>query len=151
MSRPLLILSLSLSLLGVSCTALAAGTLTCRNDVAALDTEFQGAVKGNDAGTIDRLLPNNYILISANGDVGTKAELVNEAREKKYRYLHQEDSHQTVRIWGNTAVLTALLWAEGTTEGRHFNVKVWFSDTYACTSHGWRYVFGQVGSVIPSK
>ena len=147
MSRLLLILPL----LWASCAALAAGAPTCRNNVAELDTQFQAAVKRNDAATVDRLLPNDYILVSATGQVATKADLVNEARQNEYVYSHQEDSDQVVRIWGNTAVLTALLWAEGTTEGKRFNLKIWFSDTYACTPQGWRYVFGQVGSHIPVK
>jgi ketosteroid isomerase-like protein len=138
-------------LMAISCVSLAAGTQTCKNNVAALDNEFQAATKRNDAATIDRLLPSDYILVSDTGEVQTKADLVNEAREKKYQFSHQEDSHQTVRIWGDTAVLTARLWAEGTTDGRHFNVKIWFSDTYACTPQGWRYVLGQVGTPIPSK
>jgi ketosteroid isomerase-like protein len=144
--RPLLILPL----LAISSTALAAGTGTCRNNVGALDAEFQAAVQRNDTATIDRLLPSDYILVSDTGTVETKADLVNEARARTYTYSRQEDVHQTVRVWGDTAVLTALLWAEGTTAGRHFNVKVWFSDTYACTAHGWRYVFGQVGTHEPA-
>jgi ketosteroid isomerase-like protein len=135
-----------LPLLGFACTAVAAGTGTCRNNVAALDVEFQAAVQRNDAATIDRLLPRDYILVSDDGAVETKSDLLNEARAKTYTYSRQDDSHRTVRVWGDTAVLTALLWAEGTTRGRHFNVKVWFSDTYACTPQGWRYVFGQVGT-----
>jgi ketosteroid isomerase-like protein len=144
-------LPLVLALLGISQAALAAGAAACRNSVAALDAEFQAATRRNDAAAIDRLLPRDYILVSASGEVATKADLLREARQKKYVYTHQEDSRQTVRIWGDTAVLTALLWAEGTTEGRHFDVKVWFSDTYACTPRGWRYVFGQVGTHVPVK
>ena len=147
MSRLLLIPPL----LWVSCAALAAGTPACRNNVAELDTQFQAAVKRNDAATVARLLPDDYILVSAMGQVATKAELVNEARQGKYVYSHQEDSDRVVRIGGNTAVLTALLWAQGTTEGKRFDLKIWFSDTYACTQQGWRYVFGQVGSHIPVK
>lgn len=147
MSRLLLVLSM----VGISSTALAAGAPVCRNDVAALDTEFQTAVKRNDVAAVDRLLPSDYILVSATGDVQTKADLVKEARQRKYVYTHQEDSRRTVRMWGNTAVLTALLWAQGTTEGKHFDVKVWFSDTYVCTSQGWRYVFAQVGTHVPAS
>lgn len=138
-------------MIAISSSALAAGAPVCRNNVAALDTEFQAAVKRNDVAMVARLLPSDYILVSATGDVQTKADLVNDARQKTYVYAHQEDSQQTVRVWGNTAVLTALLWAEGTTKGKHFDLKIWFSDTYACTSEGWRYVFGQVGSHIPAS
>lgn len=147
MSRLLLIVTL----LCISSATLAAGAPTCRNNVAALDTEFQAAVKRNASLTVDRLLPGDYVLVLPTGQVQTKADLVNDARRKTYVYTHQEDSHQVVRIWGSTAVLTALLWAEGTTQGRHFDLKIWFSDTYACTPQGWRYVFGQVGSHIPVK
>lgn len=70
MSRLLLVLSM----VGISSTALAAGAPVCRNDVAALDTEFQTAVKRNDVAAVDRLLPSDYILVSATGDVQTKAE-----------------------------------------------------------------------------
>lgn len=147
MSRLLLLATL----VGVSSSALAAGSPTCRDNVAALDTEFQAAVKANDAAAVARLLPDDYILVSSTGEVQTKADLVNDARAKTHLYSHQEDSHQTVRMWGDTAVLTALLWAEGTKAGRHFNVKLWFSDTYACTPRGWRYVFAQVGQHVPVK
>lgn len=136
-------------LFGIAGATATAGAQDCPNNVAALDTAFQAAVKINDVATIDRLLPDSYILVSDVGGVQVKADLLNEARQRKYVYVHQEDSRQTVRTWRDTAVLTALLWAEGTTAGRHFNVKVWFSDTYVCTGHRWRYVFGQVGTHIP--
>jgi len=32
---------------------------------------------------------------------------------------------------------------EGTEEGKAFDYKLWFSDTYVRTPTGWRYVFGQ--------
>ena len=62
---------------------------------------------------------------------------------------HQEDSRQKVRVWGNTAVITALLWAKGTNQGKPFEYKLWFSDTYVRTPAGWRYVFGQASIPLP--
>lgn len=117
----------------------------CANNVAALDTEFQAATGRKDAAAIDRLLPDDYILITSQGQVETKAGLLAEARDPKVIYTHQEDSRQTVRIWGDTAVITALLWAAGTEDGKPFEYRVWFSDVYVCTPQGWRYSFGQAG------
>jgi hypothetical protein len=56
---------------------------------------------------------------------------------------HQENTEQTVRIWGDTAVVTAKLWEKGIENGEPFDYTVWFSDTYARTPVGLRYVFGQ--------
>jgi ketosteroid isomerase-like protein len=55
-----------------------------------------------------------------------------------------------VRVWGDTAVVTAKLWLKGTkAKGGAINFKLWFSDTYIRTPTGWRYVFGQAGAPLP--
>ena len=133
-------------LLGAAVSPLAAGASQCTNNVLALDQEFQAATGRKDAAVIDRLLPDDYILITSKGAVETKAGLLAEARDPKVIYTHQEDSRQTVRIWGDTAVITALLWAAGTEDDKPFEYRVWFSDVYVCTPTGWRYSFGQAGA-----
>jgi ketosteroid isomerase-like protein len=117
--------------------------------VAALDTEYQAAVKNNDAATMNRILADDFILVTGSGKVYTKADLLDEARSGQYVYEHQEDSSQTVRVWGDTAVVTAKLWAKGTKEGKPFDYALWFSDTYLRTSSGWRYVFAQSSLALP--
>ena len=54
-----------------------------------------------------------------------------------------------MRVWGDTAVITALLSAKGTDQGKPFAYRVWFSDTYVRTPTGWRYAFGQAGAPLP--
>jgi len=119
--------------------------------VADLDTQYQGAVKNNDAVTMDRILADDFVLVTGRGRTITKTDLLNEARARKTIYEHQEDSQQRVRTWGNTAVVTALLWAKGTTENKPFEYRLWFSDTYIRTSNGWRYVFGQASIPLPKE
>lgn len=111
--------------------------------VAALDTEYQAAVKHNDVATMDRLLADDFILVTGSERTYTKADLLAEARSGQFVYEHQEDREQMVRVWGDTAVITAKLWAKGMKDGRPFDYDVLFSDTYARTGSGWRYVFGQ--------
>ena len=117
--------------------------------VAALDTQYQAAVKINDAGTMGRILADDFILVTGRGTVHNKAELLNDARDKKSTYEHQEDTEQTVRVWGGTAVVTAKLWEKGTNDGKPFDYTLWFSDTYVRTATGWRYVFGQASLPLP--
>ena len=117
--------------------------------VAALDSQYQAAVARNDAATMDRLLADDFILVTGKGRIFTKTDLLNEARGGRTIYERQEDSEQKVRVWGDTAVITALLRAKGTEGGKPFEYKLWFSDTYVRTPSGWRYVFGQSSIPLP--
>jgi ketosteroid isomerase-like protein len=117
--------------------------------VAALDTEYQAAVKHNDATTMDRILADDFVLVTGRGQTYTKVDLIREARNKSSVYEHQEDTEQKVRVWGDTAVVTALLWIKGTSGEKSFERKLWFSDTYVRTAKGWRYVFGQASLPLP--
>ena len=111
--------------------------------VTALNAQFQQAVKENDAATMDRILADDFILVTGRGKVFTKPELLEEVRNGSTVYEHQEDSQQIVRVWGTMAIITALLWAKGTNAGKPFDYQLWFSDVYVRTSNGWRYIFGQ--------
>jgi ketosteroid isomerase-like protein len=125
-------------------------TADAKKTVAALDTEYQAAVKRNDATTMDRILADDFVLVVGSGKVYTKADLLKSAREQDVIYEHQEDTQQTVRVWGDTAVVTALLWEKGKAkDGSTFDKKLWFSDTYVKTPKGWKYVFGQASLALP--
>jgi hypothetical protein len=111
--------------------------------VAALDTEYQAAVKINDASTMDRILADDFVLVTGSGKTYTKPDILNDAKSAGTNYERNDEDIQTVRVWGKTAVVTAKLWEKGTSDGRSFDRKFWFSDTYVRTSTGWKYVFGQ--------
>ena len=117
--------------------------------VGALDTRYQAAVKANDAAGMGSILADDFILVTGRGKVFTKADLIQQARTQETVYEHQEDTEQKVRVWGSTAVVTALLWEKGVSGGKPFDKKLWFSDTYVKTAAGWRYVFGQASMALP--
>jgi ketosteroid isomerase-like protein len=102
--------------------------------VAALDTEYQMAVKHNDATTMDRILADDFVLVTGRGQTFTKADLIRDARNKTSVYEHQEELEQKVRVWGDTAVVTALLWIKGTSGDKPFERTLCFSDTYVRTA-----------------
>jgi uncharacterized protein (TIGR02246 family) len=122
-----------------------------RQAVARLDTQFQAAVKRNDADAMARILHDDMILVLGDGTVLTRAQQLQEARDKVRSYEHQEEDSgtQTVRVWGDTAVVTARLWIKGTSNGTAFDRRLWFSDTYVRTPSGWRYAFGQASLRLP--
>jgi ketosteroid isomerase-like protein len=118
--------------------------------VAALDTEYQAAVKRNDAAAMDRILAEDFVLVTGRGKTYSKADLLSQARNKSDTYEHQEEMEQKVRVWGDTAVVTAFLWVKGSSGGQPFDRKLWFSDTYVRTPAGWKYVLGQASLPLPA-
>ena len=119
--------------------------------VAALDTKYQAAVKSNDAATMDQILADDFVLVTGRGKVSSKADLIEAARTKGVTYERQDEESgtQKVRVWGDTAVVTALLWIKAVQGGKPADYKLWFSDTYVRTPTGWRYVFGQASLPLP--
>ena len=73
------------------------------------------------------------------------------ARAKSIQYERQEEDAgtQTVRVWGDTAVVTAKLWVKASVEGKKMDRRLWFSDTYVRTPDGWKYAFGQASLRLP--
>jgi ketosteroid isomerase-like protein len=117
--------------------------------VAALDIQYQEAVKKNDVSTMGRILADDFVLVTGRGQTQSKSDLLKESGSGSIIYEHQEDSNRTVRVWRDTAVVTALLWAKGTENGKSFDYKLWFSDVYLRTSTGWHYTFAQASLRLP--
>ena len=118
--------------------------------VAALDLQYQAAVKANDAATIKRLLADDMVLVTGKGSVFKKADFVREAEKKELIYERQDISDQVVRVYGDTAVTTALLSVKGRdAKGDVTEYRVWYSDTYVKRNGVWQYVFGQSTGRLP--
>jgi len=119
--------------------------------VSQLDITYQAAVKRNDADAMDKILHENYALVLGSGHVVSRSELIESARSRDIEYEVQDEDAgtQTVRVWGDTAVVTARLWIKGTRAGKPFERRLWFSDTYVRTPLGWRYAFAQASLPLP--
>ena len=119
--------------------------------LAKLDADYQRAVEQNDTKTMARILADDFILVSGDGTVYTKDDLLKDAASGNTKYEHQVDSDRTVRVWGDTAVVTAKLWAKGLEDGKQVDYYLWFSDTYIRKPAGWSYVFGQASLALPKS
>lgn len=116
--------------------------------VADLDTRYQAAVKINDVETMASILHEDMVLVRGNGEVVTRAQILDGAHnsDSTYEIQDEEPGSQKVRVWGSdTAVVTAKLHIKGMRKtGENFDRTLWFSDTYVRTPKGWRYAFAQV-------
>lgn len=128
-----------------------AGPAEDRAEVARLDTAFQLAVKNRDVATVDATLHPDYHLVVGDGRVVTREQQLAHSREAHTLYEIQDElpGTQTVRVAGDTAVVTAELRIKGATDGVPFDRTLWFTDTYVRTPKGWKYFFGQASLPLP--
>ena len=144
--------SLAVSVAAGTCLASEKTIEADRDAVARLDIQYQSAVERNDADTMASIHHDDMILVLSSGTVVTGKQLEQLAREKARTFERQVvvDDSRVVRVWGDTAVITAKLWLKGTrATGEAFDYKLWFSDTYVRTPTGWRYFLGQAGAPLP--
>lgn len=144
----------ALAATAITLAATAAQAADDRAAVAALDVQYQAAVKANDAETMSKILHPGMILVVGSGTVVTRDDLLEEARAKTvvYEIQDEEPGSQTVRMFGaDTAVVTAKLRLKYTTGGKASDRTLWFSDTYVRTPAGWRYAFGQASLALPQS
>ncbi|MBW8815987.1 MAG: nuclear transport factor 2 family protein [Caulobacterales bacterium] len=141
----------SLALAAGAAAAPPAGPETDRAAVAALDVAYQAAVKANDADAMAAILDPRMTLVVGTGGVVSREDLLAAARNRLAVYEIQDEApgSQTVRLFGDTAVVTARLRLKYVTGGKAFDRTLWFSDTYVRTAGGWRYAFGQASSALP--
>jgi ketosteroid isomerase-like protein len=69
--------------------------------------QWRDAVVHHDVRVMDRLLADDYLGISANGTVETKAEELAQSRAGTLRIQSLNLSDIKVRVYGNTAVVTS--------------------------------------------
>ncbi len=118
--RPLALISIIVPFQLGTMTKLNASPEEDAKTVAALDTKYQAAVKANDATTMDQILADDFVLVTGRGSVFSKADLLDSARKKEATYERQDEEPgtQKVRVWDDTAVVTALLWIKSVHGGK---------------------------------
>ena len=82
-------------------------------------------MESNDASTMARTLADDHVLVDGYGKAYTKTDCIEDARGGETHYVHQDDSAQTVRVWGDTAVVTGKLRAQGTEDGKKADYTLW--------------------------
>ncbi|MES2300275.1 MAG: nuclear transport factor 2 family protein [Pseudomonadota bacterium] len=142
------------TLAAVSLFAVSAATSTADDarTVAGLDIAYQAAVLKGDAQAMARIFHDDFTLINGKGLTSNRKDWLDAARSGEVRYQHQEaiDNSRTVRVSGDTAVVTAKLWIKGERkDGGAIERVLWYSDTYVRTVDGWKYFVGQASLALP--
>ena len=88
-----------------------------REQIVALERQWQEAALADDVATMDKLLSDDYLGITASGEVLTKAQQLDHMRDKKLVLTQLKTSELKIKLIGHIAIVTSLAEVEGTSDG----------------------------------
>jgi ketosteroid isomerase-like protein len=115
-----------------------------------MEMDWMNAVKGRDMAWFDKNYASDYSEISfMTGDVMDRAGSINALKNDKTVFDDMGMSDLNIRIEGNTAIVTGIGWGKGKDgEGKPFDMKMRFTDTYVKRDGRWQ-AWASQATMIP--
>jgi len=109
-----------------------------------LEKEFEQAVVSNDAATVGRLLADDWIIVGPDGRIIDKSGFLEVIRSGALSHEKMEAEDMRVRIYDNTAIVTALTTSKGKFMGQEFTSLERAKDIFVKQNDRWQCVFTQL-------
>src|ERR1700761_2212454 len=109
-------------------------------EIEGLELDWRQAQLTNNISTVDRLLADDYLGISANGTLETKADELSRRRAGSLHITQRELSDIKVRIYGDTAVVTSRADVVGKNGDRDVSGRYRYTRVYSNKDGQWRIV-----------
>lgn len=128
-------------------TALAGESV--EKEIQQLDAQLLAAMASHDVATVDRMLLDDFVLITSGGRVHTKRDILSEVGSPGVRFEANASREIRVRVRGDTAVLTGVLYQKGVQDGKPFDATVRYTDTWVRDGGEWRQLSGHASRYAP--
>ena len=97
-----------------------------------------------DARAIERLLADDYLLVSGSGALETKAQFKAELTDPAYKLYPFTIEQPVTRTWPGGAVFGGVVRERGVDHGKHFDARIRFADVWARRGGRWRLIYTHV-------
>ena len=121
-----------------------AAVLAIPTDLADTVAAWDAAQLQGDARAIDRLLADDYLLVSGSGALETKAQFKAELTDPAYKLDPFTIEQPVARIWPGGAVFGGVVRERGVDHGKPFDARIRFADVWAKRAGRWRLVYTHV-------
>ena len=108
-----------------------------QQEIRQLESERNRAILQGDAGALDRMTANDYTFITLRGELRTKDEIVKGFKSGSFKYNSREISGLTVRVYGDTAVVTGRSIQSGAENGKDYSGDYRFTRVYVKENGHW--------------
>lgn len=110
-----------------------------RAQIIALEREWQKAALADDIPAMDKLLSEDYLGITASGEVLTKTQQLDHMRDHKFQLTKLEIADTRIKLVGNIAIVTCLAQVEGTSDDETLHGAYRYTRVYQRLAGGiWR-------------
>jgi ketosteroid isomerase-like protein len=109
-------------------------------EIEGLELDWRAAQLSNNVTEVDRLLADDYLGISANGTLDTKADELTRRRSGSLHITQLDLSDIKVRIYGDTAVVTSKADLVGKNGDRDISGRYRYTRVYSNKDGQWRIV-----------
>jgi ketosteroid isomerase-like protein len=135
--------SIAIALFVFSQAAMAASAEHDEKDIRRVEKELCDAFKTGDAAAIERIEDSTYTLTNTHGEVSGRADDIADAKKGEIRYSEFRNHDQTVRLYGDAAIVLGITSLKGTANGKSIELDAKFTDTYVRRADGWKIVASQ--------
>ena len=117
---------------------------TGTQEILKLEDEFGRAMIKNDAEAIGRLLADDWIIIDPDGGIIDRARFLAVIRSGTLSHEVMDSRDVRVRIYGNSAAVTALTTTTGKFSGQEFKTEERATDLWVKKNGQWMCVLSQL-------
>jgi len=109
-----------------------------------LEAEFAEAIIKNDPGAIERLVADEWIIVNADGGIVDKERFLEVIKSGTLTHEMMESDNMRVRVYRDSAVVTALTRTKGKFMGQEFSTEERATDFFVRLDGRWRCVMTQL-------
>lgn len=113
-------------------------------EILRLEEEFGEAMVRNDAKAIGRLLADDWIIIDADGGIINRLRFLSVIESGALSHERMNSDDFRVRIYGETAIATALTTSKGKYMGQEFKALERATDVFVKVGGRWQCVLSQL-------
>src|SRR5437867_1089765 len=135
--------------LSLAALAAAAPAASVADQIKKMEMDRAAAVVRADVAAIEAQTSDDYTLINVNGQLSGKTETMNAIRSGDIKLTANDLSDLSVRVYGNTAVVTGKSSPKGTIGGRELKGPVMFTRVYVKKAGRWQSVAFQQTPIAP--
>jgi ketosteroid isomerase-like protein len=101
-----------------------------RAHIEALEQQWRNAELNADAAAMDKLLSDDFLGITANGEVNTKQQFLDRMSNRSITLSTLEMSEQKIKLVGQVAIVTSLAQVDGTSDGQPLTGRFRYTRVY---------------------